>query len=456
MSFLQEFQVVVLAAGRGSRISEITAGKPKCLLPVGPKPLLWYPLYKLQKSGFYEVILVVLENQKAEIQLALEKSDLEIKIDYFTIPDTGDLGTADSLRLIYDKLKSDVLVVSSDFISDVNLKGLLDTHRAHNASFTSLLIHPQHSEAIIVPGPKSKHKPERDLIGIDEQTNRLVFLASASDFEEKLALPMSLLNKHPKIKMYSNLLDSHVYVLKNWVIKYLKNEENFTSLKGELLPHIVKKQLVKPPEATNTNQSIINNNDPGDIFSLAKEDDLELSIRELSSFNDHTGDLKGPYHGDVIRCFAYIAPKGSIGVRINTLPAYWATNAKIIDYWNKVAHSKELALKSSKATISSTQVDDKCIIWENAKLNEKTSFKNSIVGSNTEINSFTRVFNSIIMNNVTIHQKVALENCIVCDGVTIESGCKLKGCLVGSSHVVPEESEHTNEVLTESDRLMEF
>lgn len=52
MSFLQEFQVVVLAAGKGSRISEITTGKPKCLLPIGPKPLVWYPLYKLQKSGF--------------------------------------------------------------------------------------------------------------------------------------------------------------------------------------------------------------------------------------------------------------------------------------------------------------------------------------------------------------------------------------------------------------------
>lgn len=52
MSSPIEFQAVVLAAGSGSRMSELTAGKPKCLLPVGTKPLVWYPLHKLQTSGF--------------------------------------------------------------------------------------------------------------------------------------------------------------------------------------------------------------------------------------------------------------------------------------------------------------------------------------------------------------------------------------------------------------------
>lgn len=52
MTFPVEFQAVILAAGKGSRMSEITAGKPKCLLPVGPKPLIWYSLHKLQTSGF--------------------------------------------------------------------------------------------------------------------------------------------------------------------------------------------------------------------------------------------------------------------------------------------------------------------------------------------------------------------------------------------------------------------
>ncbi|KAJ8977213.1 hypothetical protein NQ317_015388 [Molorchus minor] len=228
------------------------------------------------------------------------------------------------------------------------------------------------------------------------------------------------------------------------------------SLKGELLPHIIKKQLSKPPKPVETKDSILNTKDSGDIFAFAREDELNLWIREASSYNDHIGDMKPAYHNDSIRCFAFIAPKDTFGVRVNTLSVYWSLNAKIIDKWSKITGGNELILKSPKAIITSTQVDEKCVVWEGAKLNEKTSFKNSIIGANSEVSSFSRVFNSVVMNNVIIKERVALENCIVSDGATIESGCQIKDCLIGSQHSVPEHSEHTNEVLTISDRLMEF
>lgn len=47
-----EFQAVVLAGGRGTRLPELTGDRPKCLLPIGPFPLIWYPLQMLQKHGF--------------------------------------------------------------------------------------------------------------------------------------------------------------------------------------------------------------------------------------------------------------------------------------------------------------------------------------------------------------------------------------------------------------------
>ncbi|KAJ3642786.1 hypothetical protein Zmor_025541 [Zophobas morio] len=455
MTLQAEFQAVVLAAGKGSRMPEITSGKPKCLLPVGTKPLVWYPLYKLQQSGFTDVILVVLEQQKSEIQSVLDKTELEIKIEYFPISGKEDLGTADSLRMLHDRLKSDVLVVSCDLVSDVSLKGVLDVFRMHDASVASLFFHSQGGDGLVVPGPKSKHKPERDLVGIDVQTNRLVFLASASDFESELSLPRALLKKHTHIKMYSNLVDSHIYVLKNWVVKYLNSQQSFSTIKGELLPHIVKKQLSKPPKVTE-GKSVLSNFDSEDIFNFAKEDEFSIAIRETSSFNDHSGDFRGTYHGDSIRCYAVVAPKDCYGVRVNTLPSYWTVNNKVNEKWDKITNGLSLALKHPKIENKSSQVDDKCVIWEGAKLNEKTSFKNSVIGSNTEVHSFSRVFNSIVMNNVTIKEKVALENCIVSDGATIESGCQIKGCLIGSNHTVPEQSEHSQEVLTDTDRLMEF
>lgn len=47
-----EFQAVVLAAGRGTRLPEVLGDAPKCLLPVGPYPLIWYPLNMLSRHNF--------------------------------------------------------------------------------------------------------------------------------------------------------------------------------------------------------------------------------------------------------------------------------------------------------------------------------------------------------------------------------------------------------------------
>lgn len=276
---------------------------------------------------------MVLECQKTDIQNTLDKSDLTIKIDYVTVSETHeDLGTAGSLRLIHDRLKSDVLVVSCDLVSDVSLKGVLNTFRKHDASIAALLLHPHNdSGPLVVPGPKSKQKPERDLIGIDVQTNRIVFLASASDFETDITLPTGLLRKHTNIKIYSNLIDSHVYVLKQWVIKYLTTDKKFTSIKGDLLPHVIKKQLTRPQlrESNMTNEI-----DEQEIYNLAKESEDVLNIRKASSYNDHIGDAKSVYHGDAIRCYAYLASKDDFGIRVNTIPAFWSLNNQVMNLFS--------------------------------------------------------------------------------------------------------------------------
>lgn len=167
---------------------------------------------------------------------------------------------------------------------------------------------------------------ERDLIGIDVQTDRIVFLASASDFETDITLPTGLLRKHTNLKMYSNLIDSHVYVLKNWVIKYLSSDKKFTSIKGDLLPHIIKKQLTRP-QLRDSNMTT--DLDDQEIYDLAKESDDVLNIRKASSYNDHIGDAKSAYHADSVRCYAFVAPKENFGVRVNTIPAFWSINNQV-------------------------------------------------------------------------------------------------------------------------------
>jgi len=54
---------------------------------------------------FVEALVVTRELEQTKIQNTLEEIHCTIKLDYATIPDDGDSGTADTLRYIKDKIQ---------------------------------------------------------------------------------------------------------------------------------------------------------------------------------------------------------------------------------------------------------------------------------------------------------------------------------------------------------------
>lgn len=88
----------------------------------------------------------------------MEKTELKIKIDYFSV-ENEDLGTADSLRMINDRINSDIICISCDMVTDLDLKNAIDMFRKHSASVVSVFFAPQKMNDVVVPGPKIAHKP---------------------------------------------------------------------------------------------------------------------------------------------------------------------------------------------------------------------------------------------------------------------------------------------------------
>lgn len=269
----QEFQAIIMAGGKGTRFHEITGERPKCLVPVGPYPLIYYTLKMLQSHNFLDAIVIVLESQKSEIQQAIERCPLKIKAELLTIPSDSDFGTADALNHIHDKIKSDILIVSCDVITNASLYPLFNIFRQHDATVAVLLLPGGAENSAIVPGPKTKYKPERDLIGVHPSTERLLFLASTSDYDETLKLSGHLLRKNGEVIVHSRLVDSHIYLFRKWVVDFLsESEEGFSTIKGELLPYIVKKQMSRPlkiAEYDAPSSEFNLNSKIGDIFNVS-------------------------------------------------------------------------------------------------------------------------------------------------------------------------------------------
>lgn len=112
LAILPAMQAVILAAGRGTRMDELTMATPKPMLPVAGRPLLEYKIDALGE-GFDEVVLIV-GYLKDVIKRHFGKRFGEKKISYV---EQGDLnGTAGALWAAKDILKGRFLVMMGDDI----------------------------------------------------------------------------------------------------------------------------------------------------------------------------------------------------------------------------------------------------------------------------------------------------------------------------------------------------
>lgn len=92
-----------------------------------------------------------------------------------------------------------------------------------------------------------------------------------------------------------------------------------TTLKGELLPFVVKKQLSKYCQDIKPNEKRDEDDVKPNIFHLSKEFNIENNIRSLYGVGNKS------YSEDIIKCFACIMDS-NIGVRANTLFDYCRIN----------------------------------------------------------------------------------------------------------------------------------
>jgi len=111
-------KAVILAAGKGKRISKYMDDKPKPLIPIFGKPLIEYPLEALSKNGVEECVIVV--GYKAEAirsYLGEEKYGLKIRYVYNPVYENGNGISLYTTKENFEKSES-FLVLMADHLVD--------------------------------------------------------------------------------------------------------------------------------------------------------------------------------------------------------------------------------------------------------------------------------------------------------------------------------------------------
>lgn len=141
-------KVVILAGGRGTRISEESVRKPKPMIEIGGMPVLWHIMKLYSFYGFGEFIVCCgYKGQMIKeyfVHYHVHSSDSTFLLDRqetvvhtrrtepwkVTLANTGlDTLTAGRILKVRDYIKDDTFMLTyGDGVSDVDIRALLDVH----------------------------------------------------------------------------------------------------------------------------------------------------------------------------------------------------------------------------------------------------------------------------------------------------------------------------------------
>lgn len=442
-----EAQAIVLAAGPGMRMTTLTNKSPKSLLPLGTLPMIVYPLQMLQEAGFTEATVVVSSGVENNFVKLAEQYGLKLKLEIAVVNTSDYPCTADSLRHIAPKIKKgvdDVVIVSSDLVTDVALQPIMDQHRSRGAALTMLTakLNTEFTKAQ-TPGPKTKHQINSDIICRDGKSGQLMYAVVGGDYDDNVDLSSRVMKNSASMSVSTSLLDAHLYVMKRWMFDYILSEESpcndMGSLRAEIIPHVISRQFTKPPSKEREGRKL-------DIHDVIENDEYMDLIKKFN-----TSVVESPMHNsgelDSRICYTYNHP--GLCVRANTLNAYWQLNRKMHSIFKNVSSGSTWDLKHLSADVNEkAQVSDDSLIGAGSVVCEKTNISSSVIGNHCRINPLTRISNSVLASHVTIAQGCVIENSLI--AADIEKKCTIQNCIVTDPNRITENKSYSNEVLEAS------
>jgi NDP-sugar pyrophosphorylase family protein len=149
VDFKNDMKAMVLCAGFGTRLGDLTRETPKPMLPIHGQPMLAYLLGHLRRHGFGEVMINLHFKPEIIREYFGDGARGGLKITYSSEPQL--LGTAGGLKQVesFFRDEPEFLVQYGDVVTDQDFTALVKFHRERRALATLLLHERAKSNSVV-------------------------------------------------------------------------------------------------------------------------------------------------------------------------------------------------------------------------------------------------------------------------------------------------------------------
>ena len=188
-------KVVILAGGLGTRLSEETASRPKPMVEIGERPILWHIMKSYSHYGFNDFVVclgykgyVIKEYfsnyflHMSDVTFDMSDNSMQVHQNAaepwrVTLVDTGpETQTGGRLKRVGEHIGDETFMLTyGDGVADIDIRKLFEFHRAHGKQATITAVQPlgrfgsleidddETVEGVVAPGVRAfQEKPVGD------------------------------------------------------------------------------------------------------------------------------------------------------------------------------------------------------------------------------------------------------------------------------------------------------
>ena len=213
-------KAVIMAGGKGTRLSTVLKDIPKPMVDLAGRPLLEHQIINLKENGITDIILVIGYLGNVIQDYFKDGSSLGVNISYFK--EEKPLGTAGALWYLKEQLQDDFILLFGDLFVNINFTRFYDFHKKNGARITLYThpnSHPYDSDIIV----SDENNVVVDWSLVDKEDYLLAMERSPiKDIEIKHLLKKALTDKVNDREMYMKGID-HSYYYEGYAV--YKTEE---------------------------------------------------------------------------------------------------------------------------------------------------------------------------------------------------------------------------------------